>query len=233
MNLEQLSKSELIVLIRQMLQVQPNLEALLEAALPGGNRDRPTIDPESYRRQIASAFQRAGDDRNAARRVVADIDMAMATGDGFLDMSDHANACIVHQAVLQGLMEHYDMMLDNQDYLWGVTNRCVDGLGDCLAAGDGDVAVRERALQVLFEMYRFHMDIGQFGLAEVAEDFILELATGEEKSAIAGWVRATMLAATGKYDDYQRQEYGRFCWTWRRMTWTTTTSWRSDARAAA
>ncbi|MYD88939.1 MAG: hypothetical protein F4Y08_01175 [Caldilineaceae bacterium SB0662_bin_9] len=33
--LEQLGKSELIVLIRQMLQVQPNLEVLLEAALPG------------------------------------------------------------------------------------------------------------------------------------------------------------------------------------------------------
>ncbi|MXZ25715.1 MAG: hypothetical protein F4Y80_12820, partial [Caldilineaceae bacterium SB0665_bin_21] len=59
-------------------------------------------------------------------------------------------------------------------------------------------------------MYRFHMDIGQYGLGEVAEDFILELATGEEKNAIAGRVRAAVLAATGKYDDYQRQEYGRF-----------------------
>ncbi|MYA04462.1 MAG: hypothetical protein F4Y37_07600 [Caldilineaceae bacterium SB0664_bin_22] len=210
MNLEQLNKSELIVLIRQMLQVQPNLEALLEAALPGGDRGRTTIDPESYHRQIASVFQRAGDDRNAARRVVADIDMAMDTGDGFLDVSDHANACIVYQAVLQGLLGHYNMMLDNQDYLWNVIHQCVDGLADCLAARDGEVTVRERALQALFEMYCFHMDIGQFGLAEVAEDFILELATGEEKNAIAGRVRAAVLAATGKYDDYQRQEYGRF-----------------------
>ena len=209
-NLEQLSKSELIVLIRQMLQVQPNLETLLEAALPGGNRGRTTTDPESYRRQIASAFRRVGDDRNAARLVVADIDTVMDTGDEFLDVSDHANACIVYQAVLQGLMEHYDMMLANQDYLWDVIHQCVDGLADCLAAGDGDVAVRKRALQALFEMYRFHADIGQFGLAEVAEDFMLELATGEEKSAMAGWVRAAMRAATGEYDDYQRREYGRF-----------------------
>ena len=209
-NLEQLGKSELIVLIRQMLQVQPNLEPLLKAALPGGNRGRTMIDPESYRRQIASAFQRVGNDRNAARRVAADIDTVMDTGDEFLDVSDHANACIVYQAVLQGLLEHYDMMLDNEDYLWGRTIQCVDGLADCLAAGDGDVAVRERALQALFEMYRFHAGIGQFGLTEVAEDHILELATGEEKNAIAGWVRAALRAATGKYDDYQRREYGRF-----------------------
>ena len=72
--------------------------------------------------------------------------MAMDTGDEFLDVSDHANACIVYQAVLQGLLGHYDMMLDNQDYLWDVIHQCVDGLADCLAAEDGDVAVRERAL---------------------------------------------------------------------------------------
>ncbi|MYD88938.1 MAG: hypothetical protein F4Y08_01170 [Caldilineaceae bacterium SB0662_bin_9] len=134
----------------------------------------------------------------------------MDTGDEFMEVSDHANACIVYQAVLQGLMEHYDMMLDNADYLWDVIHQCVDGLGDCLAAGDRDVAVRERALQTLFEMYRFHADIGQFGLTEGAEDFMLELTTGEEKRVLAGWVRAAMLAATGKYDDYQCQEYGRF-----------------------
>ena len=207
--LEQLGKSDLIALIRQMLQVQPNLEVLLEAALPGGDRGRTTIDPESCRRQIASAFRRVGDDRNAARRVVADIDTVMDTGNEFLDVSDHANACIVYQAVLQGLMEHYDMMLDNEDYLWGVIHQCVDGLADCLAAGDGDVAVRERALQALFEMYRFHADIGQFGLTEGAEDYMLELTTGEEKRVLAGWVRAAMPEGN-RHDEFRRQEYDRF-----------------------
>ena len=89
-------------------------------------------------------------------------------------------------------------------------NQCVDGLGDCLAAADGDIAVRERSLQVLFGMFRFNLDIGGYGLGEAAEDFMLELATDEEKRTIVGWVRSAMLAATGKYDDYARREFGRF-----------------------
>ena len=209
-SLGQLGKPELIALIQQMLQVQPNLETLVEAALPGGGRGRTTIDPDRYRRQIASAFRRVGDNRNAARLVTADIDTVMNTGDEFLDVSDCANAGIVYQAVLEGLMEHYDMMLDNEDYLWDTMNQCVDGLGNCLAAADGDVAVRERSLQALFGMFRFNLDIGGYGLGEAAEDFMLELATDEEKNTIVGWVRSAMLAATGKYDDYARREFGRF-----------------------
>ena len=209
-SLEQCSKSELIALIQQMLQVQPDLEALLKVALSGSGRDRTTLDPESYRRQIASAFRKAGNDWRAARRVEADIDLAMGTGDGFLDNADYANACIVYQAVHQGLMEHYEMMLDNQDYLWDVMNQCTDGLGECLGAADSDVAVRERSLQALFAMYRFNLDIGGYGFGDDPEAFMLELTTDEEKKTIAGWVRTAVLAATGPYDDHKRRAYSGF-----------------------
>ena len=206
-NLEQCSQSELIALIKQMLQVQPDLETLLELALSGSGRDRTTLNPDSYRRQIASAFRNAGNDWQAARRVEADIDLAMGTGAGFLDNADYANACIVYQAVHQGLMEHYEMMLDNADYLWDVMNQCTDGLGDCLGAADGDVAVRERALQALFAMYRFNLDIGGYGFGDDPEAFMLELTTDEEKNTIAGWVRTAMQTATGPYDDHKRRAY--------------------------
>ena len=208
--LEQRSKLELIALIKQMLQVQPDLEALVEAALSAGDRSAAPVAPESFRRQVALAFRSSGDVWHAAQHRVSDIGIALSTGDGFLTMSDHANAGIVYQAVVQGMLEHYEMLPGDDEYLWEVVNRCVKGLGNCLAAGDGDVAARQQSLQALFALYRFDLDYGGYGMGEGAEVLILEHATQEERSEIAGWVRAAMPKGNDWRDDHQRRKYGGF-----------------------
>ena len=209
MNLEQLGKSELIALIKHIMQVQPDLEPLLEAALPGGDRDGAPVNPEAYRRQVSLAFSRGGDDWQAAQRVAADLGRVMDAGDEFLDMSDHAGAGSVYQAVLQGLVEHYEMLSDEDGYLQDVVDQCAEGLEDCLIAGEGDVAAREKYLQALFETYRFSIDQGCGWEAE-AEDILLEYAVGEEKNTIAGWVQAAIPGIHSPFDEFQRQRYSDF-----------------------
>ena len=206
-NLERRSKSELIALIKQMLQVQPNLETLLETAPPEDGGSSPLVDPESYRRQVALAIRASFDDWGWGG--TGDIDTVLGSGDNFLAKSDYANAGIVYQAVAQEVFEHFEMVYDEYagEYLSEVVNRCVQGLGNCLAAGDGDAAAREKALQVLLEIFRLDFDYGG-SAGEAAEELILKHATADEKRVVAGWARTSMLAATGPYDDYQRRAYG-------------------------
>lgn len=207
--LQQRSKAELIVLIKRMLQIEPDLETLLEAALPEGKRGSPPVNPEVYRRQVSSAFRRGGDDWMASQRVVRDIGVTLDTGDRFLALTDYADAGIVYQAVAQGVLEHYEMMPDEDGQLAEVVDRCVEGLGKCLAGGGGDAAVRAGCLQALFDIYRFDVNFGGVGLGEAAPDLILEHATDEEKDAIAGWVRAAMPRGSSWSDGYRRRVYGR------------------------
>ena len=208
--LERRSKAELIALIKRMLQLEPDLETLLEVALPGGKQGSAPVNPEVYRRQVSSAFRHGGDDWMASQRVARDIGITLSSGDGFLALADYAGAGIVYRAVAQEVLEHYEMMPDEDGQLAEVVDRCVEGLGNCLACGGDDAAVREGCLQTLFEIYRFDVDFGGVGLGEAAPDLMLEHATEEEKGAIAVWVRAAMPRGESWTDSYHRRVYGRF-----------------------
>ena len=204
-NLERRSKSELIALIKQMLEVQPDLETLLESTLPADSRSSTLVAPESYRRQAADAFRRSINDWDWGG--AGGINVVLGSGDNFLAQSDYANAGIVYQAVAQEVFEHFEMMHGDDEYIYDVMNRCTQGLGNCLAAGDGDAPARERALQALLDIFRSDMDYGGYGLGEDADELMLEHADAAEKSLIAGWVRAALPSATGEYG-YKRRAYG-------------------------
>ena len=209
-DLERRSKEDLIALVKQMLRRQPDLEALLEVGLPGGDRRHGSVDPDTYRRLVSSAFRRAGDGWLEYRQIAGDIESIASAGDDFLALSDYVGANVVYRAVLQGIQEYYEMAFDEDGEMFDVVEQCVEGLANCLAAGGEDSVVREQTLRTLFDIYRFDMDSGGIGLAEGAPDLILEHATDEEKRAVAGWVRAAMAGGSGWSDKYRRQAHGRF-----------------------
>ena len=206
-NLERRSKAELIALIKQMVEAHPAFESLLEETPAEDGRSSPLVDPESYRRQAEFAIRSGFDGWDWGG--VGDINVVLGSGDNFLAKSDYANAGIVYQAVAQEVFEHFEMVHDEYagEYLYEVVNRCVQGLGNCLTAGDGDTAARERALQVLLEIFRLDSDYGG-SAGKDAADLILKHATVDEKRVVAGWVRTAMQAATGEYDGFRRRSYG-------------------------
>lgn len=208
--LEQRSKPELIALIKQMLKLEPALEPLVEATLPGEEQEGAPVNPDEYRRLVADAFRRAGDDWYAMRSVPRDIGVALSAGDGFLAVADHRNASIVYQTVAQGILEYYEMMQDDDGELCATLDRCVEGLAFCLAGEKLDSANRENVLQTLFDIYLFNMDYGGGDSEITAPGAILEHATGEEKSVIAGRIRAAMPEGNEWSDGYRRRAHGRF-----------------------
>lgn len=208
--LEQRSKPELIAIIKRMLQIQPDLELILEVALPGEDQREVSANPDDYRRQVGAALQRAGNDWYGMRGIPTEIGIALGTGDEFLARSDHGSASIVYQAVAQGIMEHYELVYDDNEELCETVDQCVAGLDICLAEMAPGSAAREDILNTLLDVYLFNRDYGG-GESDVnAPDTILERATTEEKNAIAVRIRAAMPEGDSWSDGYRRQTFGRF-----------------------
>lgn len=208
-DLEQRSKGELVVLIKRMLQLQPDLESLLEIGIPGGDVQSIPVNPEIYRRQVASAFRLGKDDWLASRRICMEIGVILDAGDDFLVWDDCAKASAVYQAVSREMLEHYDQMLDEDGRLTDAMDRCVEGLGQCLALWEV-AAGRENLLRTLFDVYCADLDWGGIGLGEGAPGIILEQAAAAENQAVAGWVRAAMGHGVGRSDSFRREAHGRF-----------------------
>ena len=208
-DLEQRSKGELVVLIKQMLQLQPDLESLLEMAMPGSDGRHIPVNPEIYRRQVASAFRLGRNDWMASGRIAVEIGVILDAADDFLVWADCANAAAVFRSVSRELLEHYDQMLDEDGRLADVMGRCVEGLEQCLALWE-DPAGRESLLRTLFDIYSVDLDWGGIGLGEGAPGVMLEQATVADKQAVAGWVRAAMGHGVGKSDSFRREAHGRF-----------------------
>ncbi len=90
--LKKKSQEELVALLEQLVQRQPETETLLEllVELPLGEasaqakqRLNRTIDPAAIRSQVDVAFDRAGTDWDAAGRAAVDLEQVSAIGHDF------------------------------------------------------------------------------------------------------------------------------------------------------
>ena len=81
--LEQRSREELIVLIKQMLKQSPDLEALLEIPLPKSKGTR-VLNAETIRKQIRSAFQQSGYRWGSEGLIASAIDSVLDLGEDYV-----------------------------------------------------------------------------------------------------------------------------------------------------
>lgn len=211
--LERRSKEELIALIQQMLLRAPALESLLELPLPTGKKSKQKINPETYRRQVAAAFDASDFEYGAAEGIADELSATVKIADDFLAQGDMDNAAIIYEAIAAGIIEHYESVDDESGALGEVVQDCVAGLGKCLEddAARANAELRERILRALFEVYRFDVDFGGVGLSDDVPALILKHADAAEKKQAAEWVRAALKAAQRAGNDsakWHRQTYG-------------------------
>jgi uncharacterized Zn finger protein len=197
------SKEELIVLVKQMLRRQPDLELLLDMPLPGAAPAGAEVSPEAYRRQAEAAFHgQDGYEWGAASAIADDLQAVKEVGDEFLRREDHAGAAAVYMGILAAVLDNYETVHDEEGDLHVVVGDCAEGLGQCLDA-ETDPARRETILRALFDLIRFDIDQGGIGLSDRAPD-LDEHATQAERRTLAGWVREAMAGAR----DWSRQSLG-------------------------
>lgn len=208
--LERRNKAELIALIQQMLRRQPELETLLETPLPTAGRRRTPVNPETYRRQAAAVFRRAGHEWGSGSEVADGLLAITEIGDGFVEQADYTNAWAVYSAVIREVLDNFEMFHDEDGSLGEVVISCVGGLGECLAGENQDVGTRAAILEALYEIYRFDVNFGGVGLSDQVPHLVLNHATPEERRTVAGWVREALPQGPEWRDDYHRRVYGGF-----------------------
>src|SRR5438067_6575714 len=189
--LERQGKAQLITLIKQLLQKQPEVEWQLTMPPLPGHKSVP-IDTEEYRDQVDEAFQHAGHQWDAVYGISHDLYQITATAARFARQRDYANAAAIYEVVAMGTLSHYLSYHDEDGALGRVVQDCVEGLGACLESEREDAILRERILEAIFAVYRFDVNHGGFGLTGDIPSEFLQDTTPEEKHLVAQWVRAAL-----------------------------------------
>lgn len=192
--LEQRSKSELVGLIRQMLQRYPELEYLLELPFHAAGTNKTAIDPEIIRRQVSHAFANSEGDRGWRDlfETTRDLDELIKLAEQYHDKADSTNAAIIYRITAEGILQNEDIMRgDESGRLGGLVDDCVVGLGCCLEIIQ-DSRARRDILQALFNVYLWDVKTGGIGTGDCVPDIILEQATSQEKELLSGWTQSAL-----------------------------------------
>src|SRR5947207_14224739 len=143
--LERQSKAQLITLIKQLLQKQPEVEWQLTMPPLPGHKSVP-IDVEEYRDQVHEAFRHGGHQWDAVYGISSDLYSITETAAHFARQRDHANAALIYKVVALETLSYYLSYHDEDGALGRVVQDCVEGLGACLESEREDAILRERIL---------------------------------------------------------------------------------------
>lgn len=152
--LERQSKAQLIVLIKQLLQKQPEVEWQLTMPPLAGHKSVP-IDTEEYRCQVDEAFRHAGHQWDAVYGISHGLYLITTTAARFARQQDYANTAAIYEVVAMDTLSHYLSYHDEDGALGRVVQDCVEGLGACQESEREDAILRERILEAIFAVYRF------------------------------------------------------------------------------
>src|SRR5260221_2436625 len=207
--LERQSKAQLITLIKQLLQKQPEVEWQLTMPPLPGHKSVP-IDTEEYRRQVDAAFRHGGREWDAVYGISSDLYSITETAARFARQRDYTNAAAIYEVLAVRALSHYLFYHDEDGALGRVLQDCVEGLGACLESEREDEALREQILEAIFAVYRFDVNHGGFGLTKDIPPAFLQTTTPEEKHLLAQWVRTALIELQEKKSesDWRRERYG-------------------------
>src|SRR6266487_2121560 len=207
--LERQSKAQLITLIKQLLQKQPEVEWQITMPPLPGHKSVP-IDTQEYRDQVDEAFRHAGREWDAVYGISHDLYQITATAARFARQRDYANTAAIYEVVAMGTLSHYLSYHDEDGALGRIVQESVEGLGACLESEREDEALREQILEAIFAVYRFDVDHGGFGLTKDIPPEFLQGTTPEEKHLVAQWVRTALaeLQVKKPESDWRRKRHG-------------------------
>lgn len=171
-----LTKEDLIALIRNMVQREPSLLALVgrAVAMPPGS----AVDGEMLRREVGRALR-----HQYPEDMEADLQDLLARAEGLAQKGDWLGAGLVYQEVLGGLAACYDdelQAMDDDGDVAAIAGDCVDGLSECLEEMGGDRAARRGWLGALLEAELADIALGGVDFAPGAFEVLMAQATEEE-----------------------------------------------------
>lgn len=206
--LARLSQSELIVLVKKMLQREPHLESLLPLV---SKQQQITIQPALYQRKVEHIF-RTGVNRWGSTSSIAD-DLLDITDDAdeFAAQQNYDAAVTIYECIVQSTFQHYEEYDDESGGLASVLDACVTAMDNWLNEVKDDTPLRERMLRLLFDIYKFDVELGGVGIAEDAPTVLLEYVTDKERPTVLGWTRDALSTKGGAdyHLKWRNEHFGR------------------------
>lgn len=211
MVLEKRSKSELIALIQQMLEQEPDLESLLQ--LPFSAEDDMPIDMKAIRRQAQQAFRGVDYDWGGhayTGEVEHSLQPLLNLAAEYSKRGNTENAAAIYATIIETIFDNDEVAMgDEEGTLLGLAQECAEAIGNCLPKIN-DPKKRREILETLFDAYKWDIQSGGVGAADGVPDILTEKTTPEERVEIAKWVREIMPKGTTWSDDYRRETLGGF-----------------------
>ncbi|HSM70839.1 MAG TPA: SWIM zinc finger family protein [Anaerolineales bacterium] len=206
--LEKRSKPELIVIIKEMLEQEPDLESLLELPVIGEN-SKP-INIKTIRQQVQRAFRDVDYEWGYTEEIKRDLNPLLKLAAGYLSRGDTENSALIYMTVIEAILDNENAAMgDEEGRLLGVTYDCAESLGKCLPSIN-DRKKRLEILQVLFSAYQWdNITLGGTGTADCVPEILTEKTTPDERIEIAKWVREIMPKGDSWSDGYHREVLGR------------------------
>jgi len=206
--LEKRSKEELIALIQQMIQREPDLEMLLEMPLPGIDAGEKPLDAQVIQRQVKHAFRSPHGEWEIGwgdpYEIVEELQTLFDLAGQYKAQSSPGNAATIYLTVAGTVLDFEDAVKQDEDgRLGSLIDDCAEGLGECLESIP-DAVQRESILKVLLDIYSWDLKAGGIGIGDHVPDILLEQATSQERQMISGWIEAALPGVR----DWARQAMG-------------------------
>ena len=177
-----------------------------------------SVNPATYRRQVADAFRRD------TPRITQELLTVKQTADTLAQQGDVLGAATIYETMVMEIFEQshlyyeeaeYDDYYEEEGYypeeegLEEFVGECIAALGSYLADEQTDRVAREKSIAVLFAIYRrdLHAD-NSHGFAERAADQLVRFATPLERQTIAEWIRKLLTDKEEVITGSPRQAYG-------------------------
>ena len=190
-DLQRREKTELIAMIKLMLQQRPELAWVLQTPLPTTGKSTPPINAALYHSQIEAAVAAAikhDRDRSYRETLKNTLSAIQSTADTFASKEDYAAALAIYEILTTAAITYFFEVETGYLIFPPVLLHCIDGLDTCFAGVEEDRPMRQRVLKALFSIYRFSLT-SYMNLGEDIPDLLIGNPTPEERLVIAGWVR--------------------------------------------
>ncbi len=195
--LEKLSRTELLSLVKQMIQVHPDLAQLIET-VPSTESEtkREPFNSELYRLKIANIFATTdrdswGSEGRAADPLLDIVDIA----DDLVEEQNYVDAATLYDLIIQGTLDNYDNFRWHayEGNLDNVVDDCVDGSGTCLLKERRNTTMRAKVIQTLSDVHEFdtNLDNDEPVMGREVPRILTRYTTAAERTKIAAWVRKT------------------------------------------
>ena len=182
-----------------------------------------SVNPATYRRQVADAFRRS------TPRIAQELLTVKQTADKLAQQRDYLEAVTIYETLVIEIFDQSHLYYDEADYddyddyyeeesyhpeeegLAELVEKCIESLGNCLADEQADRTAREKSIEVLFDIYQRDLQAeNSLDFADKASDQLVRYTTPLERTTIAVWIHDVLTDEEEEVTGSRRQAYGWF-----------------------